>query len=144
MLVLQASLAGPKRQRRIAARILEEPPFPGRRRAVWGLLAAPLGLMLWFLALMATADTIRCVFAYPLTDGPDYSTSWGGPSWQGAWAVHAAIAVALFPLELWLLSALSLLSARIFAGDRRRWVLPVAGFSSTAIVLFFIAFVRQL
>src|SRR5262249_45471912 len=143
LVVLPAALAGlagaDGLQRRVVTGVLEQPAGrdPWWRVAVRGLLAAPLGLMLWFAALAATANTIRCVLLYPLTDGPDYSGAWGGPSWQGAWAVHAGLAIVLFPIELWLLSVLSLLSAKVFAGDRARWVRPVAVVVAAAIVVFF-------
>ncbi len=69
------------------------------------------GLLCWVLVVPAGPNTVRNVLLYPLTDGSTAARSWGGPSLAGAWAVHAALALVLLPLELWALRGLTGLQA---------------------------------
>jgi hypothetical protein len=109
------------------------PPQNGDR---WGrvllqaLLASTLGVVCWLLVALAAPNTVRNVLLYPIIDGTGVIRAWGGPTLAGAWAVHAALALLLLPVELWLLRGLTglqgRLAARLLDGDRARWVLPVA------------------
>jgi hypothetical protein len=78
-----------------------------------GLLSALLGLLCWALAALAGPNTLRNVLLYPITDGDDVARAWGGPSLAGAWAVHAALALVILPVELAMLRGLGVLQARL-------------------------------
>jgi hypothetical protein len=124
---LQRGLAGRWLRRALA------PPQGGDR---WGrvilqaLLTSTLGVVCWLLVALAGPNTVRNVLLYPITDGAEVARAWGGPTLAGAWAVHAALALLLLPVELWLLRGLAGLQgrlvARLLGSDRARWVLPVA------------------
>jgi hypothetical protein len=109
------------RQRGLAERWLHVRPAPPRGGHRWGrvvlhaLLTAMIGALCWLLAALAGPNTVRNVLLYPITDGDDVATAWGGPTLAGAWAVHAAGALLLLPLELWLLRALTGVQRRLAA-----------------------------
>ncbi|HEX8132870.1 MAG TPA: hypothetical protein VF880_05520, partial [Actinomycetes bacterium] len=128
--------AAARLQRGLADRWLRRPPTPPPGGDRWGrvvlqaLLASTLGVVCWLLVALAGPNTVRNVLLYPITDGDSVARAWGGPTLAGAWAVHAAGALLLLPVELWLLRGLAGLQGRLAAqqldGDRARWVLPVA------------------
>jgi hypothetical protein len=131
-----AHRAAARLQRGLADRWLRRALTPPQNRDRWGrvilqaLLASTLGVLCWLLVALAAPNTVRNVLLYPITDGTGVTRAWGGPTLAGAWAVHAALALLLLPVELWLLRGLTGLQGRLTArqldGDRARWVLPVA------------------
>jgi hypothetical protein len=142
---MQAGLAGCWLHRPV------ERPRGGYR---WGrvvslaLLTAMIGLLCWLLVALAGPNTVRNVLLYPLTDGSTAARSWGGPTLAGAWAVHAALALVLLPLELWVLRGLTGLQGRLVArlagADRTWWVLPVAILVAALGLLMLRGFISQL
>jgi hypothetical protein len=111
-----------------------------------GLLASMIGLLDWLLVALAGANTVRNLL-YGLTAGSSYAGSWGGPTLAGAWAVHAALALVILPVELWMLRGLTglqgRLTARLLGSDHTRWVLPVAILVAVLGLLFLRAFLNQ-
>jgi hypothetical protein len=131
-----AHQAAARLQRGLADRRLHLSLAPPRGGYRWGrvvthaLLASMVGVLCWLLVALAGPNTVRNVLLYPITDGDDVARAWGGPTLAGAWAVHAALALLLLPVELWLLRALTglqgRLAARLLGTDQARWVLPAA------------------
>jgi hypothetical protein len=127
------------------------PPQGGYR---WGrltthaLLTWMIGALCWVLVALVGPNTTRNVLLYPITDGDDVARAWGGPTLVGAWAVHAAVALVLLPVELWLLRGLTglqgRLAARLLGTDDAPWVLPVAVLVAALGVVMLRAFVNQL
>jgi hypothetical protein len=122
-------------QRGLADRWLHRslPPPGGDRWArvsTHALLTAMIGALCWLLVALAGPNTARNVLLYPITDGDGVARAWGGPTLAGAWAVHAALGLALLPVELWLLRGLTglqgRLTGRLLGSDQAPWVLPVA------------------
>jgi hypothetical protein len=146
--------AAARLQRGLADRWLRRPlrpPQNGDRRGrvvLQALLTSVLGVVCWLLVALAGPNTVRNVLLYPITDGDTVARSWGGPTLAGAWAVHAALALLLLPVELWLLRGLAglqgRLAARLLDGDRARWVLPVAVLVAALGLLMVRAFLHQL
>jgi hypothetical protein len=128
-----AHRAAARLQRGLADRWLRRALTPPQGGDRWGrvvlqaLLASTLGVVCWLLVALAGPNTVRNVLLYPITDGDAVARAWGGPTLAGAWAVHAALALLLLPVELWLLRGLAglqgRLAARLLGGDRARWVL---------------------
>ena len=129
--VLVLSLVGGHRraagwQRRVTRRLLDAPSTPdsvdGPLRTVgYALLSVPFGLVGLSLVLMVGPNTVRNLLYGVFTDG-SYVTSWGGPTLAGAWAVHAALAVLLLPVWLWLVrgvTGVQRVQADALLGDRR-------------------------
>jgi hypothetical protein len=84
-----------------------------------GLLALPVAwigfvvtLYGWSIAVLNLGYPIRWVIGL----GGDYSTAWGGPTFAGAWAFHAATGglVALFAMP-WIVSGITSLHLRLLA-----------------------------
>ena len=102
-------------QRRVAARLLGG-PAPGRVRVPasigYAVASLPLGAVGLWLALLLVPNTVRNVLYGAFPEG-DYSHAWGGPTLAGAWAVHAAGALALLPVGLWLVRGLTALQLRL-------------------------------
>jgi hypothetical protein len=94
-------------------------PPPGRDRwhrvITHALLTSMIGVLCWVLVALAGPNTVRNVLLYPITDDSDVARAWGGPTLAGAWAVHAALALLLLPVELWMLRGLSGLQGRLTA-----------------------------
>lgn len=136
-------------QARTARRLLGAPAAARPRTAgsvAYGLLSVPLGLVGLGLALVLVPNTVRNLLYGLVVD--DHSTAWGGPGLAGAWAVHAAGALALVPVVLWLVRGLTALQRRLadaLLGPGR--VGPVAGTACGLVVLlgglFLAAWVRQ-
>jgi hypothetical protein len=105
-------------------------------------------VLCWLLVALARPNTVRNLLLYPITDGDDVARAWGGPTLAGAWAVHAALALLLLPVELWLLRGLTglqgRLAARLLGADQAPWVLPVAVLVAALAVVFLRAFANQL
>jgi hypothetical protein len=127
------------------------PPHGGYRWArvtSHALLTSMLGALCWLLVALAGPNTARNVLLYPITDGTDVARAWGGPTLAGAWAVHAALGLALLPVELWLLRALTglqgRLTGRLLGTDQAPWVLPVAVLVAALGLVVLQAFVHQL
>lgn len=105
----------------LAGRWLGLPLTPPHRRPSWGrvvihaLLTAIVGLVCWALVALAGPNTIRNVLLYPITDGDEVARAWGGPGLAGAWAVHAALALLILPVELGMLRGLTILQRRLTA-----------------------------
>jgi hypothetical protein len=143
---LQGGLAG-----RWLGLSLTTPPDGGlgrRRVATQALLTAMIGLVCWVLVVLAGPNTVRNVLLYPITDGDDVARSWGGPSLAGAWAVHAALALLVLPVELGMLRGLTTLqgrlTARLLGTDDTPWVLPAAVVAAALGLLLLRALVNQL
>jgi len=128
------------------------PPPPGGDR--WGrvitdgLLTLMVGVLCWFVVALAGPNTVRNVLLYAVTDGGGVARAWGGPTLAGAWAVHAALGLALLPVELWLLRGLAglqgRLTGRLLGSDQALWVLPVAVLVAALGLVMLQAFVHQL
>jgi hypothetical protein len=129
---------------------LPRPPSGSRwgRVVTQALLTSMLGVGCWLLVALAGPNTVRNVLLYPITDGDEVARAWGGPTLAGAWAVHAALALLLLPVELWLLRGLTglqgRLAGRLLGSDRARWVLPVAVVVATFGLVWLRAFANQL
>jgi hypothetical protein len=138
----------------LADRWLRQPVRLSHGRSRWGrvvaqaLLASMIGLLCWLLVALAGPNTIRNVLVYPITDGSTAARSWGGPTLAGAWAVHAALALVILPVELWMVRGLTSLqgrlTARLLGTDRAPWVVPVAVVVAALGLLTLWAFVNQL
>lgn len=151
---LALTLAGRPRsaaavQRRATGPLLGAPRQPRDRAAgtvAYALLSVPLGVVGLWLALMLGPNTVRNLLYGFVVD--DYATAWGGPSLAGAWAVHAAIALALVPVGLWLVRGLTALQRRLADALLGAGRLTVAtGAAGSAVLLagaaFLAAWVRQ-
>ncbi len=75
-------------------------------------------------------NTVRNLAYPPSNPTPDYADAWGRPTLAGAWAVHAAIALALMPVYLLVLRGL--------VGP------PVTVVVVAALACFLVALLRQL
>jgi hypothetical protein len=152
--LIGAHQAAARLQRDLADRWLHRSltvPHGGDR---WGrvvtqaLLTSMLGVVCWLLVALEGPNTVRNVLLYPLTDGNDVARAWGGPTLGGAWAVHAALALLLLPVELWLLRGLTglqgWLAARLLGADHARWVLPVDVLVAAVGLVMVRAFLNQL
>ncbi|MET9493064.1 hypothetical protein [Nocardia sp. NPDC006630] len=116
VLSLPIAFASTRVRARVTRRVFRESfelraPSPWRT-AVHSLLAAVIGLLAWFAVFLAVVALVRGAF-YPLLAGDDLENSWGGPSLAGAWVVHAALGVGLFPLWSLPLAALGIVQRRI-------------------------------
>ena len=149
-----AHRAAARLQRGLADRWFHRSPAPPQGGDRWGrvvtqaLLTAMLGVLCWLLVALAGPNTVRNVLLYPFTDGDEVARAWGGPTLAGAWAVHAAGALLLLPVALWLLRGLTglqgRLAARLLGADHARWVLPVAVLIATLGLVMVRAFLNQL
>ena len=152
--LIGAHQAAARLQRGLADRWLHRFPAPPQGGDRWGrvvtqaLLTAMLGVLCWLLVALAGPNTVRNVLLYPFTDGDEVARAWGGPTLGGAWAVHAALALLLLPVALWLLRGLTglqgRLAARLLGADHARWVLPVAVLIATLGLVMVRAFLNQL
>lgn len=101
----------------------------GPRARTHTVLAAVIGLLACFVALPATVTTVRG-FAYPLVTSGPYGDAWGGPTLAGAWAVHAAVGIALLPVWVALLAGIGTvqrhLAVRLLGRGGPWWPIPVA------------------
>ena len=75
-------------------------------------MSIPLGVLGLWLAFMLGPNTLRNLL-YGFVVGDGYTDAWGGPTLAGAWAVHAAIALAAVPVGLWLVRGLTALQRRL-------------------------------
>src|SRR4051794_10421608 len=137
-------------QRGVALRLLGG-PRPGRSHLAgsiaYALASVPLGVLGLWLAFMIGPNTLRNLL-YGFVVGDGYTDAWGGPTLAGAWAVHAAVALAVLPVGLWLVRGLTALQRRLadalLAG--RRLSVP-AGSAAVLVVLagavFLTAWVHQ-
>lgn len=152
--LIGAHPAAARLQRGLVNRWLHRSPAPPHGGDRWGrvithaLLTSMLGVLCWLLVALTGPNTVRNVLLYPFTDGDDVARAWGGPTLVGAWAVHAALALLLLPVELWLVRGLTglqgRLAARLLGGDHARWVLPVAVLVATVGLVMLRAFLNQL
>jgi hypothetical protein len=110
------------------------------------LLTSVIGLLCWLLVALAGPNTVRNLL-YGVFDGDSYAGSWGGPTLAGAWAVHAALALVILPLELWMIRGLTVLqgrlTARLLGPDRSWWVLPAAILVAAFGLLILRGFINQ-
>lgn len=81
----------------------------------YALLSIPLGVVGLWLAFLLVPNTIRNLL-YGFVVGDGYRDAWGGPTLAGAWAVHAALVLALLPVGLWLVRGLTALQRRLADG----------------------------
>ncbi|MEV6280707.1 hypothetical protein [Nocardia sp. NPDC051832] len=132
-------------RRLLGARIDPRPSL--FRTAAHTVLSAGTGLLAWFLAFLATVAAVRGI-AYPLLTEGDYEHSWGGPTLAGAWAVHAALGLALLPVFALALAGLGQLQIRLARRLLGRtgafWPLPLAVLLACAGVLLFISWLHQI
>lgn len=123
--------------------------FRGRRPWLVAPLVIPMGVLALLIAFLATVNEVRVILLYWLTDrdsvGPG---TWGGPTMAGAWAVHAALGLALLPVFAGILACIRALADRatrhVQGKSQRGWVLPVAVVVDVAAVLVVVAFAHQL
>jgi len=126
-------------QRQTVRRLLDAPSTPDApdrplATLTYAILSVPFGLVGLWLALMIGPNTVRNLLYGFFVDG-SYATSWGGPTLAGAWTVHAALALLLVPVGLWLVRGLTALQRRLadaLLGGRR---LPVAAAAGSVAVL---------
>ncbi|MCP2276021.1 hypothetical protein APR11_000696 [Nocardia amikacinitolerans] len=116
------------------------------RVVIHSALSAGVGLLAWFLGLLATIAFVRGV-GYPLVAANDYENSWGGPTLAGAWAVHAALGVGLLPVWLAMLAGLGALQLRLirklFERAGPAWPVPAALVFTIAGVFVFLSWLSQ-
>lgn len=87
-------------------------------RAARGGPAAVLVSIPLFLASLLVWYLVLRIASYGLVwtlEGGDHADAWGGPTLLGAWTVHALIGLVLVILAMWLIRALTGLSARLVA-----------------------------
>jgi hypothetical protein len=125
-------------QQRVARRLLDGPSsvsagFGGP--LAYALLSIPLGVVGLWLAFLLVPNTIRNLL-YGFVVGDGYRDAWGGPTLAGAWALHAAIALALVPVGLWLVRGLTALQRRLADGllGGGRIGVPVGAASAVVLV----------
>lgn len=119
--VLAACLGGGRRvrdlHRRLLGRLLgvyvgAEDAHPSRSVIAFGLAALPLNLV----AFLVTAygwSLLPMNLLYPLRAGPEpLDGAWGGPSLEGAWAVHAIGSLPFAFVVPWIVLGLTALQAR--------------------------------
>ncbi|MFE3545349.1 hypothetical protein ACFXK0_20500 [Nocardia sp. NPDC059177] len=136
---------------RVPRRLLRVPVSAERvswwRCGVHSVLAAGVGLVSWFLVLLAIMVLIRGL-AYPLLVGDGYENAWGGPTLVGAWLVHALLGLLLAPAFIGLVALLGRLQLRLTRRVLGRaegwWPVPIAVVFTAVGVLFCIAWTRQL
>lgn len=102
-------------QRTLVQRFLRT-DLPGTaRRGGLGhaLLATPLNLITAFVTLYGWS-IVPMNLAWPLRAGSDYSDSWGGPTFAGAWAFHVALGgIGFLLLMPWLVRGLTAVQLRL-------------------------------
>ena len=103
-------------------------------------LSVPLGVLTLLVALLSTVNEIRVLFLYWWTDDVTPGT-WGGPTMAGAWAVHAALGLLIFPVLLAVLAGARKLVDRL---DTAGWARVATVGADVLAVAFLVAFVRQL
>ncbi|GAA5070193.1 sensor domain-containing protein [Streptomyces similanensis] len=88
--------------------------LPGNRRGLLhALLATPVNLLVVAVTLYGWS-VVPMNLGWPLRVGSDYADSWGGPTFAGAWAFHAAVGGGGFALLMpWLGRAMAALQVRI-------------------------------
>ena len=114
----------------------------------YGLLSSVLGLMSWFLLMLAVTAVVRGPFYGFVEDGPFGPGTWGGPTKAGAWAVHAAVSLPAIVVFLLALRGIAWLQAALVRGldetTTRRWVLPATIALTAGGLLFFWSWLQQL
>ena len=110
------------------------------------LLGAGLGLWAWFVAFLVIVGFLRGPLYGFVVPGP-YDDAWGGPTFAGAWAVHALVWVGTVLVAIGLWWAVVALDRRVgehLDGSRRGpWSLPLAGVLLTVAVAFVWLWSRQ-
>lgn len=136
---------------RVPRRMLGESVLPHKfsaaRSVSHSLLSGAVGLLTWFLAVLAVIAAFRGI-CYPLVTGEDdLAGSWGGPTLAGAWAVHAALGIGLLPVWLLVLAGLGAFQLRLARGLLGRngpwWPVPVAVALAVGGALLLRAWLRQ-
>jgi hypothetical protein len=114
----------------------------------YGLLSSVLGLMSWFLLMLAVTAVVRGPFYGFVEDGPFGPGTWGGPTKAGAWAVHAAVSLPAIVVFMLALRGIAWLQAALVRGldgtTTRRWVLPATIALAAGGLLFFWSWLQQL
>jgi hypothetical protein len=114
----------------------------------YGLLSAVLGLMSWFLMLLAVMAVVRGPFWGFVDHGPVEPGTWGGPTRAGAWTAHGLIAVPCVVAFLFALRGIAVLQAQLvrplYGLSARKWVLPATIVLAAGGLAFFWSWVEQL
>jgi hypothetical protein len=114
----------------------------------YGLLSALLGLMSWFLMLLAVTAVVRGPFWGFVDHGPIEPGTWGGPTRTGAWTAHGLIAVPCVVAFLFALRGIAALQAQLvrplYGLAARKWVLPATIVLAAASLAFFWSWIEQL
>jgi hypothetical protein len=125
-----------------------ESPVGAGRVFGYGLMSSVLGLISWFLLMLAVTAVVRGPFYGFVEHGPFRPGTWGGPTKAGAWAVHAAVAVPAIVVFLLALRGIAWLQAelvgRLDGTTTRRWVLPATIALAAGGLLFFWSWLQQL
>ncbi|MGW3289898.1 hypothetical protein ACWDR3_35170 [Streptomyces sp. NPDC001002] len=84
-----------------------------RSGLVHALVALPLNLLTLFVTVYGWL-IVPMNLGWPLRAGDDYSTAWGGPTFAGAWALHALLGgVGFLLLMPWIGRGLTALQLRL-------------------------------
>jgi hypothetical protein len=152
--VLGEAKTAVRRWRRLGRLLNQEEPAAGEspvgvgRVFGYGLLSSVLGLMSWFLLMLAVTAVVRGPFYGFVEDGPFGPGTWGGPTKAGAWAVHAAVSLPAIVVFLLALRGIAWLQAALVRGldetTTRRWVLPATIALTAGGLLFFWSWLQQL
>lgn len=117
---------------------------PAAGNAVTGVLLGLLALIPIGLEVLFVARGVL----YPVVDRGPYDTSWGGPSWTGAWAAHFAVGAGFAVAGVFMLIGIAALHRRwglLLAGERVGWwVVPVTALAGAAGTAFFVAWLHQI
>ncbi|MEU8222531.1 hypothetical protein [Kribbella sp. NPDC048915] len=112
----------PHRRRHLAAQGAQQPESRWRRFGV-GVLSVVLGVGCWFLMGLGALAVVRGLGWGLVEDRVVEPGTWGGPSWGGAWAVHALLAVPCLVVLAAVLRGIAALHQRLVRGEGK-WVLP--------------------
>ena len=153
--VLGEAKTAVRRWRRLGRLLNQEQPAMAGESPVgvgrvfgYGLLSSVLGLMSWFLLMLAVTAVVRGPFYGFVEDGPFGPGTWGGPTKAGAWAVHAAVSLPAIVVFLLALRGIAWLQGALVRGldgtTTRRWVLPATIALAAGGLLFFWSWLQQL
>ncbi|MFD3406638.1 hypothetical protein ACFWUU_38490 [Kribbella sp. NPDC058693] len=114
----------------------------------YGLISAVLGLMSWFLMMLAVTAVVRGPFWGFVDHGPIEPGTWGGPTRAGAWTAHGLIAVPCIVVFLFALRGIAALHAQLvlplYGLAARKWVLPATIVLAAGGLAFFWSWIEQL
>lgn len=137
----------------LRVRVLRAPcPQQAREPGFFAVLShAVLSLLLGVGALVPLGIEVLFLLRgvlYGLVDRGPYTESWGGPSLAGAWLAHFLVAVPFAIAGLLALIGIAAvhqrLTAALYGGKRRFWLVPVVLVIGLAGTMFIFTWLRQL